>query len=258
MPSNVCIPLIKDGDDFSGRVITSPVVGKTFADIGGDMSSGPGLAAIGIPGTYDGTNFQVVTAPAGSHPIGVFAYDGAVGALVPLLAGSKKVPVTVGANVTAGQEVQVGANGKAIPLGAEVLATLLTGVVGSNNALTFTSRKRGASGNNITVTMVDPGGTTASLSVDTAGDDITISLARASSALSSTATQVIAAILAHDEASQLVTATNTSSSSGAGIVAAVSKTSLAGGVDATSEGLAVGKAFTTATTGNDAIVGLYL
>lgn len=118
MPNNTCIPLFKDGDDLTGRVITANVVGKTFGVISG-LESGPGLTFPGIPGTYSGGNLQVSKCPAGAAADCVFAYDQVVGEIVPLLAAHGSiVPVSAGAAITAGQDIEVDAAGKAIPLAA--------------------------------------------------------------------------------------------------------------------------------------------
>ncbi len=141
--------------------------------------------------------------------------------------------VVPGANVNHGDAIIANASGKAIPLAAAVAASLDTGVVGSNNAVHWTARTPGAGGNSVTVTIVDPGGTTAALSVDVAenGLDITVSLARASSAITTTAQQLMDAIEANGDANSLVAVANKSTSNGTGIVAAVAKTNLATGTD---------------------------
>lgn len=108
-------------------------------------------------------------------------------------------------------------------------ATLNTGVVGSNNAITWTAREPGPAGNALSITLIDPPGNNVALSVDVDGDDIVVTLATdGASVVTSTAAQVIAAILEHDTASQLVTAANTGASNGTGVVAAVAETNLAG------------------------------
>lgn len=160
------------------------------------------------------------------------------------------VRMAVGAAISQGDPIQSDANGKAIPLGSAVHAALDTGIVGSNNAITWTARAAGVGGNSATVTLVDPGGTTASLTVDVAnnGLDITVSLARASSALTSTAQNVIDAIQANGAANALVTVANKSTSNGTGIVAAVSKTNLAGGTDPEGSGVQNGWAANAAAS----------
>lgn len=111
-------------------------------------------------------------------------------------------------------------------------AKLTTGVIASDNALLWTAKEPGLAGNEISVTLVDPGGTSAALGVVVADKDITVNLARAASALSSTADAVADAINAHTGAKALVVAsTHVGDSNGTGIVPAKTKTSLAGGQD---------------------------
>src|SRR5690606_9897125 len=111
-------------------------------------------------------------------------------------------------------------------------AKLVTGLVASDNALLYTAVEAGGEGNDITITQVDPGGTTAALGVVVAGTDITVNLERAANALASTADDVADAINAHTDAKALVKAsTAVEDSNGSGIVAAETKTSLAGGQD---------------------------
>lgn len=109
-------------------------------------------------------------------------------------------------------------------------AKLTTGSVASDNALLFTAKEPGTAGNDISVALVDPGGTTAALGVTVAGKAITVNLERAASALASTADQVSDAINAHSDAKALIAAsTAVGDSNGTGLVAAVAKTNLAGG-----------------------------
>src|ERR1044072_5674405 len=77
--------------------------------------------------------------------------------------------VQVGAEVDALDEVAVGANGKAVPVGS---ASLVTGLVGSNNAIAWTSSVE--DGNDISVTIIDPAGNNVALSVDVDGKDIVV------------------------------------------------------------------------------------
>src|SRR5262245_34450257 len=108
-------------------------------------------------------------------------------------------------------------------------ASLTTALAGSNNDLTFTARRGGTWGNSISVAYVDPGGTTATLSVTVAGFAITVNLGRASSAINSTAADVTSAIQSSLDASSLVTVANAGSDDGTGLVIALAATSLAGG-----------------------------
>lgn len=118
------------------------------------------------------------------------------------------------------------------PPAEEAKARLVTGVVDDDNALRYTAVEPGVAGNEITITQVDPGGTTAALGVVVADTDITINLERAAGALASTADEVADAINGHADASKLVVAsTAVGDSNGTGIVEDEAKTNLAGGQD---------------------------
>lgn len=130
------------------------------------------------------------------------------------------------------QELVANGAGGVKPPAAAVAATLATGVVANNNALTWTAKKAGVIGNDITLTLIDPPGNNAALSVDVVGRDILVSLATdGASAITSTAAQVKAAIEA-SSAADLVTVANTGASTGAAAVVAVAATNLAAGTDA--------------------------
>lgn len=126
----------------------------------------------------------------------------------------------------------IGVIGTAPDAQQEVKATLLIGTVASKNALTFTSKLPGALGNSISLRFVDPKSNSASLSVSVSGRDITVNLATNSAgAITTTASEVIAAIALHPDADTLVSVNNTSTSDGSGTVAAMRRTQLAGGLD---------------------------
>jgi phage tail sheath protein FI len=111
-------------------------------------------------------------------------------------------------------------------------ASLLTGVVGSNNALTFTGVPIGSLGNAISVILRDPKANSSPLSVSVSNKNITVNLATsAGGVITSTATQVLTAIAAKLDAAALVTVANTGASTGAGIVAATQFAYLSGGLD---------------------------
>jgi len=112
-------------------------------------------------------------------------------------------------------------------------ASLLTGVVASNNAITYTAVTPGKPGNDITVHHKDPKANSQALSIDVRGTAITVNLATGNTgAITSTAAQVIAAITASAPASLLVTAANTSTSTGAVAVGASVKVQpLSGGAN---------------------------
>lgn len=115
---------------------------------------------------------------------------------------------------------------------ASVAAILDTGVVASNNAITFTAKVVGAIGNATKVQLKNPAAASQALAVSISGDTVVVSLATdGASALTSTAADVIAAVNAHLTAKTLVSAANTGASTGVGVVAAVAATVLAGGTD---------------------------
>lgn len=114
---------------------------------------------------------------------------------------------------------------------AEVKSALATGVVASNNALTFTSKLIGTAGNAISIALINPNANNAVLSVAVAGNAITVNLATGStSTITTTAAQLTAAIAAYAAANALVGVANTGASTGASAVAALSAT-LTGGID---------------------------
>jgi len=113
-----------------------------------------------------------------------------------------------------------------------VTATLTTSLTGANNDVTFSALRSGASGNAISVTYVDPGGATATLGVTVSGTDITVNLGRAASAINTTGTLLIAAVQAVPAAAALVNVANAAGNDGTGLVTALTKTNLAGGLEA--------------------------
>ena len=125
-----------------------------------------------------------------------------------------------------------GSTNKYEPVADAVAAKLATGVVGSNNAITFTAKTPGEGAHTIKVQLLDPSANDQDLSVSVVGDTIVISLKTGSvGAIESTALQVIAAVNAHLVAKTMVTAANTGASTGAGVVAAVAATALDDGED---------------------------
>lgn len=105
MPKNVALPYFKHGKDVTGEVTGADVVGKKFVK----------YVAGGRPGQP-----KISTAAAGEFAsAGVAGHDQIVGGFVHTLLGGI-VPVTAGADITAGTRVEVGANGTAVPLAAGV------------------------------------------------------------------------------------------------------------------------------------------
>lgn len=243
---NECIPFYDDGDDITG-VCTAAVTGKRCVRISGDRGDGNAIA--------------IAPATPGGRIFGVAGYDGAIGDFVRVLRGTKSVvPILASAAIDAFEEVKVGANGTVVPLEATaelVAATLDTGIVGNNNALTWTSRIPGADGNDITVAIVVAGTGTA-LTVGVVGDAITVNSAtNGGGAATSTAAQVLAAVEASGAADALVTIEHKGASTGAGVVTALGATHLAGGTDETTPENAIGYAVADADDATDAQISLY-
>lgn len=251
-PVNECVPYYEPGSRITAEAEVA-VTGKRFVDISGNKQT----TVVSAEST-DGGNVIVSPCAAGKRGFGVAVMDAAQGAKVPVITSpGTVVPVTAGGSISAGDELQVTTGGKVVTIGEAAHASLDTGVIGDNNAITWTAVEAGAAGNDVTLTIVDPGGVSASLSVDVDGDDVIVNLGRAASAIDTTATALIAAVLEHDTASQKIRGANKGASNGSGLVAAVTKTSLAGGADETSEPRRVGQALADATLNNDCVTKLY-
>lgn len=126
----------------------------------------------------------------------------------------------------------VGLIGTAPNAAVEVKATAAIGVLASNNAQTITAKLAGVAGNNISLRLLKPLTNSAALSVAVVGNAITVNLATSGAgAITTTATQLAAAIAGNAAANALVGVANTGASTGAGVVAALPTTFLAGGVD---------------------------
>jgi hypothetical protein len=97
----------------------------------------------------------------------------------------------------------------------------------ANSAVHFTAVDGGPDGNDITITFVDPGGTSA-LDVTVSGTDITVSLETDTGVIVSTAAEVAAAVNDDVEANLLVSAI--ASGNGTTVVEAHTETSMAGGI----------------------------
>lgn len=232
----------KPGEELSGFA-AAQVTGGRFVKVSADKHA-------------DGA-YTIAHCGLGERAFGVAQHDSlaptydthAQGRLVNVVRRGAIARVTAGANLTAGQEVMSDSLGRAVPAAG---AALVTGTVGANNAIAWAAK--GAGGDNVTIALVDPPGNNVALSVDVDGDAITVTLATdGSSVVTSTAADVIAAIAEHDTASQKVTAANSGASTGAGLVAAVAATPLAGGG---TKGVVLGVACANATSGGTAEIDL--
>jgi hypothetical protein len=117
LATNVATQYFETGD-VSFRA-TANVTGKRFVAPSGDVTGGPGLS------TDNENMYRMAHCGAGLKPAGVAKYDVASGAKGGVHGQPGKiVPVTTGAAITAGQQVQSDASGQAIVLAAGVPAGL--------------------------------------------------------------------------------------------------------------------------------------
>lgn len=117
---------------------------------------------------------------------------------------------------------------------AGVAASLDVGVEGDNNAITFTAVAAGAAGNNIKVSIVNPAAASLPLEVRLVNDEIRIMAATdGANAIKSTAAEVIAAVNSTLVVKDLIKASPTGESTGAGLVVAAAAAPLADGADGT-------------------------
>ena len=108
------------------------------------------------------------------------------------------------------------------------LGTATIDFTAPNSDMTFTAKSKHVGSDKISITVVDPGGTTATLGIVVDGHEITVNLGRATSAVNTTAAALKAAIEGDTAANALVTVTHAGGSSGAGLLNAKSKTTLDG------------------------------
>lgn len=214
-------------------------IGPLNADVLGMQSS---AEAVKIPDKRRGRRGQNMkvfidpTAPTGSLTL----YSVPPRVLAMLMLG-RLVDVTASPGTASGEVLAVESdywtdlsnqNVSALTLVSGVRATLATGVVLNNNAITWTAKAPGTGGNAISVALINPGTNNAALAVTVATNDITVNLATdGSAAIASTAAEVLAAIEASAAASALVTVTHTDTSTGAAEVVAAAKASLASGAN---------------------------
>jgi hypothetical protein len=119
---------------------------------------------------------------------------------------------------------------------ASTCATYATSLTGTKNNITFTHTPGGTPGNGATggytVTYSDPGGTTATLSISISGNDITVNLGRKTSAINTTALDLVNlwganAILRE----RGVMAQLKAGEDGSGLLTSMTKKNLSGGLD---------------------------
>jgi hypothetical protein len=112
-----------------------------------------------------------------------------------------------------------------------VAATLTLDPAGDDNALLWTSVELDYACNGISVEYRDPGEADATLALTLSGREIVISLAtNGAGAISTTAGEIAAAVALDADVSALVTCANVAPDDGSGVVTAVSRTYLTGGI----------------------------
>ncbi len=109
---NACIAFFDEGADITA-VAEAAVIGKRFVQIS-DPQDGPAL--MGLDTAASGGNIKVSHATAAGAVLGVASYDAGIGSRLYVIRGKKVVPVKTAGNLTAGVEVEVGANGQAVVL----------------------------------------------------------------------------------------------------------------------------------------------
>lgn len=113
-----------------------------------------------------------------------------------------------------------------------VAAEALINSIAADADMVITAAATGTDGNKIRIKLVDPGTTSEALAVAVSGNDITVTLATdAEGTITSTATEVVAAINGSAEAGALVVADLADGNSGEGLANAVELTALTGGED---------------------------
>lgn len=114
---------------------------------------------------------------------------------------------------------------------APQFAALTTAMTGTNNDVVLTALTAGTGGNATALTLVSPGTANAALSVSVTGQSITVNLAtNGSSVITTTAAQLITALTGNAQAAALVGVALAASNDGTGVVTALSKTFLTGGL----------------------------
>jgi hypothetical protein len=120
MATNVCVPIYEPGGRVTGRP-TADVTGKRFVKLSGPKNP----ASLGLAPTGAGGNILIAPAGAGDEPVGVAEADCAASAdatgkvtgkqssVVTVLCMNMVVPIEAAVQLTAGDWVKVGAQGKA-------------------------------------------------------------------------------------------------------------------------------------------------
>lgn len=114
MPANECIPFKEPGLTITCKVEAgATVVGKTFVKVSAVRTGG---GAGGLSTAVDNVPVIEPCDVAGEAALGVAANDAAAGQLVKVFCRGNGIvlPITAGGTITAGDEIQTDAAGKAI------------------------------------------------------------------------------------------------------------------------------------------------
>lgn len=125
MPANECTPFKEPAVSFTARC-SAAVTGKRFVKVSGNRTGGGGQGAagsttVGVGLSSDAENvYKVAQCVAKDTSVGVSGYDGANGAEIKVFGRGKGLilPITAGAAIAAGAEVESDAEGRAITLAA--------------------------------------------------------------------------------------------------------------------------------------------
>jgi len=120
--ANDCIPFKEEGDRITGKVTPAAgATGKRVAVITGPrtstlVASGSQGAGLVSDASTDKANVYSVgqATVAGVRGLGVFAFDAPQNAMVTVIREGI-VPITAGAAITAGQDLDVDASGRVVP-----------------------------------------------------------------------------------------------------------------------------------------------
>lgn len=121
---NECIPTKTPALTITAKVGATAIIGKRFCKVSANRTGGSiNVASIGDPRSVlssDVENLYVVIpcSVSGEAAIGVAKYDQAIGGEVGIykVGAGHILPITAGATIAAGAEVQTDATGKAITL----------------------------------------------------------------------------------------------------------------------------------------------
>lgn len=133
--ANECIPFYEDGDELTVQA-DAALTGKRFVEI----SANKDPASFALAADAVGGNFHVNYPSAGGLVFGVTMRDVASGAKVGVWRGKGMIiPVTAGASVARGDELQVDTTGRVITAttGVKVGRALTAATVGNDAMVTL-------------------------------------------------------------------------------------------------------------------------